>query len=447
MLKYKYPSYTGTLILLAQPTLQQVNDAIDRGEPGYVENLRILIQAYPKGEEHLQSLIAGRFEEIGCAVRTLRLLPTNIQLQGEFALLEAIDMTERTHVIGRLAGTGGGRSLILIAHPDADLVNASGWSKPLHTGYVEDGKMYGWAVADDLAGIAIMVTAAHALKEAGFKPRGDIYLMSASSKRNAWGIAALLREGYRADAALYVHPAESGLGLREIKTLTSGLLKLRIKVRGRKPDRTEFVQVTFHHLGVNPIDKAFYLIESLRRLDEGRRATPGYRPLVDHVGRGTNLLVTYIEAGKRDNLTDVPVECIIGVGITFPPVEDLCHVVGQVEDAIREASEADPHLKEYPPEITWVQGTQGVEVPTSHPIVKATVNAIEAVIGEKPFSNPLYSKSDVRTPVLIAGIPNVGFGPLAGGLSSTGGVDEWVDLREYIEAIKVCARIIMDWCG
>ncbi|MFH2112002.1 MAG: M20/M25/M40 family metallo-hydrolase [Candidatus Bathyarchaeota archaeon] len=432
---------------MAQPTPQQVEDIIEGNIARYVEHLRILVQAYPGGEEQLQRLMSESLKEIGCTVQTLRLMPTNVQLNREFALPEAIDLTERIHVIGKLAGKGGGRSIMLIVHPDADPVNTVGWSKPPHAGHVEGGRMYGWAVADDLAGAAIMVAAAQALNRAGFTPRGDIYLMSASSKRNAWGIAALLREGYRADAALYVHPAESELGLKEIKTLTSGLLKFRIRVRGRKPDRTEFVQVTFHHLGVNPIDKAIYLIESLKLLDEERRATTNYGPLADSVGRGTNLLVTHVEAGRRDNLTDVPAECTVGFGLTFPPTEDIDDVVGQVERAIREASESDTHLREYPPEVTWVQGTQGVEVPMDHPIVQTTMRAVEAVTGERPFSNPLYSKSDVRTPVLIAGIPNVGLGPLAGGLATTGGVDEWVDIREYVDTIKVCARIIMDWCG
>jgi acetylornithine deacetylase/succinyl-diaminopimelate desuccinylase-like protein len=82
-----------------------------------------------------------------------------------------------------------------------------------------------------------------------------------------------------------------------------------------------------------------------------------------------------------------------------------------------------------------------------HPIVETTVNAIREITGETPFSNPLYSKSDIRTPVLISGIPNVGFGPLAGDLATTGGKDEWVNLEDYIRSIKVCAKIILDWCG
>jgi len=223
----------------------------------------------------------------------------------------------------------------------------------------------------------MMTEAVDALQRAGFQTRGDVYLLSASAKRNAGGIAALLREGYHADAALYLYPAESELGLREVKTLTSGLLKFRIRVRGRRPDKTEFVQVTFHHLGVNPIDKAVHVIESLKRFDERRRQSVNYRPLNEHVGRGTNLLVTYIESGLKDNLTDVPPDCVIGVGLTFPPTESIDDVVKQVEDEVARISEADPWLKENPPELEWIQGTQGVEVPMDHPIVQVTVKAIE----------------------------------------------------------------------
>ncbi|MBN2334934.1 M20/M25/M40 family metallo-hydrolase [Candidatus Bathyarchaeota archaeon] len=295
-----------------------VYKAVDEKRDESIGYLRELVQMYPLGEEELQRRIADRFQNIGCQVQSIKLLPTTVQLSKEFAVDEAIDMTERTHVIGRLPGSGGGRSLMLITHPDADPVNAEGWTREPHEGETEDGRMFGWAVADDLAGIGIITGAVEALAAAGVRPKGDVYLMSASAKRNAWGIAALLREGYSADAALYVHPAESELGLKEIKTLTSGLLKFRLKVKGRNPPNKEFVQVTFHHLGVNPIEKAVYLIEGLKRLDEERRKKVRYKPLEDSVGRSTNLLVTYIEAGKNDNLTDLPLECTVGVGLTFP---------------------------------------------------------------------------------------------------------------------------------
>jgi hypothetical protein len=49
-----------------------------------------------------------------------KLLPTTVQLNKEFAAEETIDMTPRTHIIGRLRGFGKGRSLMLITHPDGD---------------------------------------------------------------------------------------------------------------------------------------------------------------------------------------------------------------------------------------------------------------------------------------------------------------------------------------
>ncbi len=426
---------------------RQVYSKIDENREQSIKRLQTLVRVYPEGEQQLQDAVAKLFREVGCDIDYLKLLPTTVQLNKEFAVSEAIDMTKRIHIIGKIEGTGDGKSLMLITHPDADPIDPDGWSIPLHEGLVKDGRMYGWAVADDLVGICMMTEAVEALNQSGFKPKGDIYLMSASAKRNAWGIAALLREGFKADAALYVHPAESELGLKEIKSMTSGLLKFRIVIEGMKPPKTEFVQVTFNHLGINPIDKAMYVIDALKRFNEERIRTIRYEPLNRVIGRGTNLLITYINAGKPSNLVDVPNICTIGVGLTFPPQEDIDDLVNQIEEYVSAVSKADPWLREHPARIDWIQGTQGVEIPLDHPIVEIISNAIEDVTGERPFSNPLYSKSDVRTPMLISEIPNVGYGPLAGDLSTTGGYEEWVDLDDYIRGIKVTAHAIMDWCG
>jgi acetylornithine deacetylase len=59
----------------------------------------------------------------------------------------------------------------------------------------------------------------------------------------------------------------------------------------------------------------------------------------------------------------------------------------------------------------------------------------------------LHSASDIRNPKLFRDIPSVGIGPLAGDLTQAGGHDEWVDVEDYIRAIKICAKIIVDWSG
>ncbi len=420
---------------------------VDEHRAESIEYLRSLVKLYPEGEESLQAHLAKRFDGLGCEVHVEKLLPTDVQLSKEFAVKETIDMVPRTHIIGRLRGSGGGRSLMLITHPDGDPINTEGWTKPPHVGVVEGGKMYGWGVADDLAGIAMMVEATRTVAASGAQLRGDLYLMSACAKRNAWGIAALLRAGYRADAGIYVHPAESELGMKEIKAMTSGLLKFRITVIGRRPPKTEFVQTTFNHLGVNPIEKAAAIISALNRLNEERNRRVYYKALVDAVGRSTNLLVPHIHSGTMSSLTDVPPSCVIGASLTFPPNEDIDAVMKEVEAYLNKFYDSDEYLRTNRPVLEWIQGTQGVEMGEELAVVQVTKKAIEAVTGQIPFSNPLYSKSDLRTPVLIAGIPNVAFGPLAGDLATTGGRDEWIDVDDYSRSIKVLAKIILDWCG
>ena len=52
-----------------------------------------------------------------------------------------------------------------------------------------------------------------------------------------------------------------------------------------------------------------------------------------------------------------------------------------------------------------------------------------------------------RPTLRVSEIPTVGIGPLAGDLTQAGGHDEWVDVEDYRRAIKVRAKIILDWSG
>jgi acetylornithine deacetylase len=229
-------------------------DAIDENRQQYVAFLRELIQASESGEAAVQAVVAKRFEDLGCEVETLELLPTRLSMEQEFAAEEAIDLTERITVVGKLTGTGGGRSLLFFGHPDPEPFTAESkreWTRDPFGGVVEGNKIYGWGVADDLAGVAIMAEALDAVLKTMGRPKGDVYLGSTPAKRNARGILALLNEGYAADAAVYLHPAESEAGLRDLKAITSGMLQFRIRVVGAPPDTKEPGQTAFAHLATS----------------------------------------------------------------------------------------------------------------------------------------------------------------------------------------------------
>ena len=137
--------------------------------------------------------------------------------------------------------------------------------------------------------------------------------------------------------------------------------------------------------------------------------------------------------------------CEIGISVSFPPEENMNELKKTITNNINNASDEDSWLKENPPHIEWVFGTQGVEVPRDHLLYQTVHRAVVEVTGVEPVVNPLHSASDIRNPKLFSDIPSVGIGPLAGDLTQAGGHDEWVDVEDYIRAIKICAKIILDW--
>jgi len=427
---------------------QEIFRAIDGNREAHLGFLRRLIRAQPQGEEAVQAVVAARFEELGLEVETLRLLPTKLSLNLEFAAEETIDMTERISVMGRLPGTGSGRSMLFFGHPDGEPItdgSLEGWQHDPFAAEVDNGRIYGWGVADDLAGVAIMAEALAAVLDTMGPPRGDILLASTPAKRNARGILALLNEGYRADASVYLHPAESEKGLEDIKAMTSGMLQFRIIVSGEAPDTPEPGQTAFAHMAVNAVDKAELLLRALRNLGESRANRVLHPALDAAVGRSTNLLTSYVSCGSEGRTTRVPTQCVIEASTTFPPNEHMPEVRQEFLDALESVTRSDAWLAENPPEVEWLFGTQGVEVPSDHPLYRTVYEAVVEVTGVEPQVNPLHSASDIRNPKLFSDIPSVGIGPLAGDLTQAGGHDEWVDVEDYIRAIKICAKIIADW--
>lgn len=433
-------------------TPMEMNDLfeqIDENRSEHLSFLKQLIKTSQQGEEAVQALVARRFKELGCEVETLRLIPTALSLKNEFAAEEAIDLKERISVIGKFAGSSQGRSLLFFAHPDGEPVTPAElerWTHEPFAGQVEGDRIYGWGVADDLAGVAIMAEALDAVLEAGFRPGGDVLLGSTPAKKNARGILALLNQGYQADAAVYLHPAESEAGLNDVKAIASGMLQFRVKVLGRPPVTKEPGQTAFAHLAVNAVGKMELVVQALKELDEERSERVHHQAIADAVGRSTNLLISHLGCGDAGRLTRVPTECVISASLTFPPNEKLQQVQKEVEECVTKVSQSDPWLGEHPPSIDWLFGTQGVEVPGGHPLYQAVRSAVVAVTGNEPEVNPLHSASDIRNPILFRGIPSVGLGPLAGDFTQAGNHDEWVDVNDYINTIKICADIIMKWC-
>lgn len=306
--------------------------------------------------------------------------------------------------------------------------------------------MYGWGIADDLSGVVAMICALDAVGAAGLNLSGDVICASAVSKRRAQGIYALLERGYQADAAIYLHPAESGAGLGDIKARASGLMYFRITVSGQPPHTSEPTHSPFYHLAVNPIDKAWLVYRALAELAE-ERAKRVQHPAYAEIGRSTNLHISHIAAGNSARPGRVAEHAIMTGSVTFPPDEDIAAVQREVEAALRQVSADDPWLREHPAKVEWLQGTSGVEVAEDSDIFGTVAGAIKGVKGVSPSVQSLHAGSEIRAPNHFKGIPTVGFGPLSGDNTQSGGTDEWVSVDDFINMVEVVANIIVEWCA
>lgn len=410
--------------------------------------LRDLIAAQRGGEAAVQATVAARLAKIGAIVERVRYEPAEVPMRAEFAGASAIDSGTRENVVARLRGRGTGRSLILFAHPDGEAqAGLAAWRHDPFAGTTESGRIHGWGVADDLAGVAIGVLALEAAAASRVELGGDVVLASAPSKRHARGVSALLHGGLHADAALYLHPAESGAGMREIKAFCAGLVEFRVVVTGAAPPTDEPCHTGFAHLGTSALDKALHLRDALVDLDARRASRIAHPALEGAVGRSTNLLIGGLNCGDAATHARVPARCTLTASLSFPPPETLDAVCAEIASAIAAAAAADAWLRAHPPQLEFVSGVTGAETPPEHPLYRTLAAAVVAVTGQAPVVNPMHTSSDIRNPIVQRGIPTLGLGPLCGDLAQNGRHDEWVDAEDYLRAVRVVARAMAAWCA
>jgi acetylornithine deacetylase len=420
---------------------------IDRQGEQWTAVLRSLVQLSEAGEEGVQRWVADRLRELGCEVSVLRYSPRDVTPGYELEA-DMTDPAERIAVVGRLQGTGKGRSLLVFAHPDSEPVrDGEGWRYAPFAGTIADGRLFGWGVADDLAGVAAMLCGFEAVQVAALELAGGLTIASTPSKRDARGIVAVLDRGYSADASVYLHPAESGKGFRELKTVTPGLLRFRITVVGRPAETEELDDTAVAHRAINPIDKAWVLYEALQSLARRRAAAVRHPALDAAAGRSTNLQIRVLRCGDEARLGRLDATCRLAGSVTFPPGEPMADVQEQIAEAMGRAAARDSWLATHPPVIEWLMGTNGAQVPVDHPLERVVCAAVASVMGRAPGEAALHAASDIRHPILHKGIPTVGLGPRAGALAATGHHDEWVDVEDYVRTVKIVAEIAARWCG
>jgi acetylornithine deacetylase len=130
----------------------------------------------------------------------------------------------RPNVIGVLAGSSPGRSLMFCGH--IDTVGVEGMRSPFDPREI-DGRLYGRGSQDMKGGIAAMIDAARVASQRGLRAGRLIVAVVVDEEYESIGADALVRE-WSADAAVVTEPTDLQIGVAH-----KGFAWLEIETRGR----------------------------------------------------------------------------------------------------------------------------------------------------------------------------------------------------------------------
>lgn len=396
-----------------------------RSDRAYCESLlaKMVECPSPSGSpSRIVSVIERALRECGAETQRFDPQPDSYRPHREFSE-PAIYKSGVEGLVGRVSGQHPG--IALFSHFDTEPVPPR-HVPPRRT----SARIYGLGVADAKAGLVSILGAIRAVVTTG-APRPEITVLAVQGKQGG-SLGTLPAMKYLDDvsAAVYCHPAETGHGLREIKTASLGVVGFRIHIAADEPDLPEINTPASARPSVrtNPVALGATIVRDLQTWASGEAEA------------GTSIAVNVFHGGA--SLQAQPRECVLEGIVTFRE--------GDVTTVLRElrritASSADdlqwqsPH----PPSVTqtWLSANPAATDQKS-PIVRQLRLVIAEVTGHEPALYRNHSASDIRFPVLCMKIPTVGIGARAGGFYSD---SEWVDRSSLHQTTEVLARLICTW--
>lgn len=382
----------------------------------------------PHGNERaVQEFVSSFWEAIGvdCDVFT----PDDVPDLIHHAAYRELDRrySDRPIVVAKLAGSGGGRSLLLSGH--VDVVPAAGdWTYGPYDARIENGRLYGRGAYDMKGGVAAMMAAASLIKESGIGLKGDVILETVPDEEFAGGngtVAARAR-GYSADAALIAEPTELNL-----VTANRGFRLAQVVIPGQTG-----IPVVGGEM-VNPIQHLTPLLAAIEEFRASRLPVTGE----------DTVMITKLAANefRQDELLTVPPECRIEVYWQVTPEEEIAEVDQLFEQTVRSASSKDAYFADRAIEISYhLRPTPGSRVAVDAPIVVETQRAVESAVGTKPSVLTTFVPCDLFVFNRFCDIPAVVFGPRGGNAHAP---DEYVLVEDLKLCTAVYAELIVRWCG
>ena len=299
----------------------------------------------------------------------------------------------------------------------------------------------GPGIADDVAGIAAMISALKMYKSLNSEPLQQILLASVLGKQGGvFGSYGLMKRFAPLSSAVYLHPAESGGGLAELKIASNGLIEFVLTVQGTPPDSTEVHQTIFSRSAVSAFDKTILVYRQLQQWAEDQSQRYRHEAVEAMAGQSFAVSMGIVKTGAETEVFEIPLSCRMAGILCFPPQARLAVVREQFETELSRIAAADPWLAdnhwrlEYGDRIAESSETQ-----QGSAFVKLSSDIVASCTGVHPAFFYGHSMSDIRYPQQYWKAQAYGIGPRSGDL---GKESEWVDKKEYFQSIMILVGLM-----
>jgi acetylornithine deacetylase len=342
----------------------------------------------------------------------------------------------RPVVVGqwRCNGAKIGKSLILQGHIDVVSPEPTArWTYDPWDSTIVGERMYGRGLQDMKSGVAAMIYAVKAIREAGVELGADLLLETVIEEEcTGNGALATLARGYRADGVLIPEP----FGMTAT-TAQVGVVWIRVKVTGAD------AHVERADRAINAIEKACVLIRALEQYRDHINHHQPKHPRYEHHNTPLSVNVGTIQSG--DWPSSVPLECSFVVRVGFYPGQDPQEIKEEVEAWILKAAREDEWLCQMPPAFSYYGfHAEGVELDPDQELFHVLESAHRTTQGTDLPQVSLTCTTDIRPYVMNAGIPATCYGATGGNMH---GIDEYVELPSVKAITKTYAAFILEWCG
>ncbi|HEX5240995.1 MAG TPA: ArgE/DapE family deacylase [Candidatus Limnocylindrales bacterium] len=331
---------------------------------------------------------------------------------------------------GRARTREGGRRILLVGHVDVVPVGDAGtWTHDPWGAEIVAGRLYGRGAVDMKGGLAAILGAVRAIRDAGLEDRldGELVVVSVPSEEDGGqGMLAAIRAGYVGDAAVIAEPTEL-----DVVIAHAGAITFRLTVPGRA------AHASMRREGVSALDNLMTLVRSLEA-DEAARNAAERDPLMTALGLPYPTIIGKVGGGEWAStvIDQVVAEGRYGVrlGQTWQAAEvDL-------RRCIEAAARADPFLRDHPPSLELTGGRfSSARIPADDPLPVGLADAAAAVTGRRPAMLGEPYGADMRLLVNEGRTPTVMFGP--GSVAVAHAADEFVPLDE----VAAAARVLAGW--